>query len=101
MDCAWLAQVVAPVGERDFEQREATMLDSVRAMFVDIREEYRQIDQARAELNADRDAFDSERAENEALFAKQQQELRDLQEVRKDGRGMCFRRGVPQMTANA
>eukprot|EP00055_Hartaetosiga_balthica_P010797 m.47255 g.47255 ORF g.47255 m.47255 type:complete len:522 (-) comp7320_c0_seq1:258-1823(-) len=71
---------ISEVHARDFERVESQMVQSIHDIFNKIQAEYKQIDQRRAELNADRDAFDKEKAENEELHESQQQSMRSLQE---------------------
>lgn len=74
------APKLQPVSNRDFEAVHERFVSDIGKIFDHIRAEYQQIDTARAQLNADRQAFDQEKADNEDLFRTQQEELRQLKE---------------------
>eukprot|EP00047_Mylnosiga_fluctuans_P004106 m.232738 g.232738 ORF g.232738 m.232738 type:complete len:524 (+) comp12404_c0_seq1:78-1649(+) len=74
---------IAPALPRDLDKCQRECNDMVSGLFRVLRDEFVLIDTARLEISAMRDAFLRERAENEALFARQQTELAELHERHK------------------
>ncbi|EGD73673.1 hypothetical protein PTSG_05386 [Salpingoeca rosetta] len=74
-------KAITDVAPRDFERVQSQMIQSIEDLFRKIKGEYQQIDRLRAELISDREAFEKEKAENEALFESQQQSMQHLQET--------------------
>jgi N-acetylneuraminic acid mutarotase len=67
---------VGGVGLRNFDDRKTEVVNVVDVIFKQLQQEFQKLDVAKAELQNERTAFEEERHENEATYAKQQQELR-------------------------
>lgn len=68
-------KVLKEVAKRDYDEVQAGMVDSLERIFAKIKAEYSQIDNARQELNADREAFEKEKLANEQMHEQQQADL--------------------------
>eukprot|EP00042_Codosiga_hollandica_P037989 m.304884 g.304884 ORF g.304884 m.304884 type:complete len:608 (+) comp55275_c0_seq8:155-1978(+) len=74
---------VATAAARNFDEKKNEMLSGIETMFKQLQSEFQKLDTARAELQAERTAFEQEVAEDEATFKKQQTEFRSQLDLHK------------------